>query len=155
VLTRLLALRQVRFLLSGGIVFIVSFSLTAGLHTAGLPFQLAFVIGYFIAVLVHLQLHRHFTFAGGGEYALGARHQAIRFVAVVVGQYAFIALAVAVLTPLTGLPSLVVYVGAIALMSAANFLLLASRVFHARHTGGAPAMQPDADLERPVPAGRV
>lgn len=128
---RLLAVRQVRFLVSGGIVFVISFSLTAGLRAAGLPFQLAFLMGYSIAIAAHLQLHRLFTFAGDGEYVLGRRHQAFRFMVVVIGQYAFIALSVALLAPALDLPSLVVYLGAIAAMSMANYLALASRVFHA------------------------
>ena len=122
---------QVRFLVSGGIVFVVSFSITASLQAAGTPFQLAFLVGYSIAILVHLQLHRHFTFASDDEYVLGRRSQALRFFAVVIGQYAFIALSVAVLAPALGLANLVVYLGAIAVMSMANYLALASRVFHA------------------------
>lgn len=130
----LLAMRPVRFLISGGIVFVISFSLTAGLHAIGLPFQLGFLIAYVIAVLVHLQLHRTFTFAGDGTYALGRRAQATRFIAVIVGQYAFIAVSVAVFSPLLGIPEIVVYLGAIVVLSLANYLVLAARVFHSHHS---------------------
>jgi putative flippase GtrA len=112
------------------VVFLISFSLTSGLHAVGLPFQFAFLLAYLVAVTVHLQLHRVFTFAGDGEYVLVRRNQAVRFVAVVVGQYAFIALSVAVFAPLLEVPDLVVYLGAIAVMSLANYLALAAKVFH-------------------------
>ncbi len=128
----LLEYRPVRFLISGGTVFVISFSLTAGLHALGAPFQVGFLIAYAIAVTVHLQLHRRFTFGGEGDFALAHRAQAVRFLLVVVGQYAFIALAVAIFAPLLDLPQIVVYLLAIAVLSVANYITLAARVFH-RH----------------------
>ncbi|HEY6888441.1 MAG TPA: GtrA family protein [Solirubrobacter sp.] len=120
-----------RFLISGGIVFVLSLVLTTGLHAAGLAFQLALLIAYSVAIAVHLQLHRRFTFAGEGAYVLSQRRQALRFGCVVLLQYAFMAGSVAIFAPLLDLPELVVYLAAIAVMSAANYLALAARVFHA------------------------
>jgi putative flippase GtrA len=126
------ALRPVRFLISGGIVFVISLSLTAGLHAAGLPFQAGLLLAYLIAIAVHLELHRSFTFAGHGDYMLDRRDQALRFFAVVVAQYAFIAASVAIFAPVLDVPELLVYLAAVAIMSLANFLALVSRVFHSQ-----------------------
>lgn len=137
---RLVALRLVRFLLAGGIVFVLGFSLTAGAMALGVTFQLAFIFSYTVAITVHLQLHRLFTFAGDGEYVLGRGGQAWRFVVIVIGQYAFIAASVAVFAPVLGVPDLVVYVGAVVLLSIANYVVLATRVFHS-HSAEDPAVE--------------
>ena len=85
------------------------------LRLSGMPFQLAFVIGYVCGITAHFGLHRYFTFAGEDEYALEAPSQAKRFVVTVVAQYVIIAVGVAVLTPLLGVRDLVVYIALILL----------------------------------------
>jgi putative flippase GtrA len=120
----------VRFLISGGIVAVVSLSLTTTLRLTGTPFQLAFAVGYVCGIAVHFCLHRYFTFASVERYALGARSQARRFIATVVIQYLLIAGGVALLAPLLGVPDLVVYFALIVLMSVGNFLITRHRIFH-------------------------
>jgi putative flippase GtrA len=128
---RLLRLRWIRFLLSGALVGVVAVALTVGLHTAGLGFQVAFLVSYVTGVALHFALHRHFTFASSSGYALEPGRQAQRFVVTTVGQYVFVAAGVAVLSPLLGVPSLVVYLTLVAVLSIGNFLLMRTHVFHA------------------------
>ncbi len=134
-----LAHPAVRFLISGGIVAVVSLSLTTTLRLTGTPFQLAFAVGYVCGIIVHFGLHRYFTFASVETYALGARSQAQRFVATVVVQYLLIAGGVALLAPLLGVPDLAVYFTLIVLMSVGNFLITRHRIFHGR-AGPAPTL---------------
>lgn len=130
----LLSHPAVRFLISGGIVAIISLSLTTTLRLTGTPFQIAFAVGYVCGIAVHFGLHRYFTFASVESYALGARSQAQRFVATVVIQYLVIAGGVALLSPLLGVPDLAVYFALIVLMSGANFLITRHRIFHGHST---------------------
>lgn len=127
---KLLQHPAVRFLISGGIVAVVSISLTTTLRVLGTPFQLAFVIGYGIALSVHFLLHRRFTFASEDEFALAPTHQARRFLLTAGTQYAIIAGGVAVLAPLLHVPDLAVYLTLIVILSCANFVITRHRIFH-------------------------
>jgi putative flippase GtrA len=119
-----------RFAISGGIVALLAFTITAILQIVGLPFQAAFAIAYTIGITVHFFLHRYFTFTADGQYRLRARHQASRFLAVALGNYLLIAVSVALLTSWLGLPSLLIYAVVAGIAAVANFVLLAVRVFH-------------------------
>jgi putative flippase GtrA len=129
-LRRMLTRPSVRFLISGGLVASVSLSLTTALHLGGVPFQIAFIAGYSVGILVHFLLHRSFTFASDDGFALGAPAQARRFVLTVLVQYALIAGGVAVLAPALGLPELAIYFGLIVLIATGNFLVVRHRIFH-------------------------
>lgn len=142
----------VRFLVSGGIVAAISLSLTTTLKLTGTPFQLAFIIGYACGISAHFVLHRYFTFASVETYALSARSQAQRFIVTVLAQYVIIAAGVAVLTPLLGVPELVVYFTLIITMSVGNFLITRHRIFHGHQGHGAPPG--DATGLRPIDPSR-
>jgi putative flippase GtrA len=142
----------VRFLVSGGIVAAISLSLTTTLKLTGTPFQLAFIVGYACGIAAHFALHRYFTFASVEAYALSARSQAQRFVMTVLAQYVIIAVGVAVLAPLLGVPDLVVYFALIVVMSVGNFLITRHRIFHG-DAGHRPATGDPVGL-RPVDPSR-
>ena len=125
----------IRFLISGGVVAVVSVSMTTALRLAGLPFQIAFAFGYCCALAVHFVLHRSFTFASKEAYALTGPRQATRFIATALTQYVLIAFGVAVLAPLLGLRDLVVYLILIVCMSGGNFFITRHRIFHSIAAG--------------------
>jgi hypothetical protein len=66
------------------------------------------------------------------EFVLSVHQQAGRYLLLAGLQYATTAAAVAVLPSPLGLSSQVVYLGAVVVVTAANFLIFGSRVFHAR-----------------------
>jgi putative flippase GtrA len=121
-----------RFLISGGVVACIAVSITAGLTSAGVTFQLAFLVSYVTGITVHFMLHRHFTFADEAGFELSAGQQAGRWLTVVVAQYLLIAGVVAVIAALVDVAPLVVYLVVVACIAIANFVLLSRRVFHAK-----------------------
>ena len=71
------------------------------------------------------------------EFVLSVHQQAGRYLLLAGLQYGTTAAAVAVFPSLLGLSSQVVYLGAVVVVTAANFLIFGSRVFHARGADGA------------------
>jgi len=123
----------VRFAIAGGVVTVVYVATTTLLaQVFGVAFQVALVIGYTLGLCVHFTLQRVFVWVHHEEFVLSVHQQAGRYLLLAGLQYATTAAAVAVLPSPLGLSSQVVYLGAVVVVTAANFLVFGSRVFHAR-----------------------
>jgi len=99
-------------------------------NVAGLPFQVALVIGYGVAVTTHFFTQRHFVWAHAQTFALPVGRQARRYLTITLAQYGVTALSTAVLPSALGLPTNLVYVATVVCVTGVAFLLLRSRVFH-------------------------
>jgi putative flippase GtrA len=123
----------VRFAIAGGVVTVVYVATTTLLaQVFGVAFQVALVIGYTLGLCVHFTLQRVFVWVHHEEFVLSVHQQAGRYLLLAGLQYATTAAAVAVLPSPLGLSSQVVYLGSVVVVTAANFLIFGSRVFHAR-----------------------
>jgi putative flippase GtrA len=123
----------VRFAIAGGVVTVVYVATTTLLaQVFGVAFQVALVSGYTLGLCVHFTLQRVFVWVHHEEFVLSVHQQAGRYLLLAGLQYATTAAAVAVLPSPLGLSSQVVYLGAVVVVTAANFLIFGSRVFHAR-----------------------
>jgi putative flippase GtrA len=121
-----------RFAITGVTVALVSLGATITLaQGVGLPFEAAFAIGYSIAIATHFTLQRVFVWTHHTGFALPLRHQIARYLPVALTNYALVALAIAVLPQLLHVASLVVYLGATAIVTVVSFLLFRAHVFHA------------------------
>jgi putative flippase GtrA len=121
-----------RYALSGGIVATVYVLTTLLLsQVVGMPFQLALVLGFALALATHFTLQRVFVWVHHGEFALPVRHQAGRYLAISLTQYVITAASVAALPGALGVPTEVVYLVVTAVVSVVNFVLFRTRVFHA------------------------
>jgi putative flippase GtrA len=126
-----LAGQGVRFVLSGGVVALVYFTVTMLLaEVVGLPFQLALPLGAAVGISMHFTLQRMFVWAHHEEYALPLHHQARRYLTVAVAQYGVTAASTSLLPGPLGLPTEAVYVTTALLLGAGNFLLFRYIVFH-------------------------
>lgn len=122
-----------RYIAVGCLVAGLYFVITAGLsELAGLPFQLAMLVGYSTALTVHFVLHRSYTFTTEQGYALSASHQAGRYVTFAVAQYLVVAGAVALGTSLFDVSPLLIWLAIVTPLIAVSFLLLRTRMFHSR-----------------------
>jgi putative flippase GtrA len=126
----------VRFAISGGVVTVVYLTTTTLLaEVVGAPFQVALVVGYVLGLCVHFTLQRAFVWVHHEEFMLSVQQQAGRYLLLAAAQYGITAAAVAVLPSLLDLSTLMVYFGAVAVVTAANFLIFGTRVFHAAPAG--------------------
>jgi len=128
---RALIAQVLRFAGVGAFIMCLYLGVTAGLsELAGVPFQVAVAVGYFTGVAVHFVLHRIFVFASDDEYALSVGGQLLRFVVLVIGQYAVTAGSVALLPNVLGVDRLYVWLGTVAVVTPVAFVLLRTRLFH-------------------------
>ena len=97
---------------------------------AGLPFQIALAVGLVVAVTTHFLAQRLFVWSHEQAFALPARRQASRYLAITLVQYGLTALATSVLPSALGLPTNVVYLAAVACLTVLTFVLLRTQVFH-------------------------
>jgi putative flippase GtrA len=120
-----------RFALSGGLVAAVYVGTTTLLGAViGIRFQLAIAIGFVVAISVHFTLQRLFVWDRLRVFALPIRHQVTRYLAIAAIQYGLTAACTAALRALLHLPAETAYLITAASLSAGNFFLLRSRVFH-------------------------
>ena len=123
--------QAVRYVIAGATVAAVYVGATLLLSgPAGAPIQAAIPVAYVTAVSLHFVLQRFFVFADAKAFALAVHHQIGRYVAIGAVQYAITAASTALLPPALGLSERVVYVGAVAAISAMTFIFLRTRVFH-------------------------
>ncbi|MGO9761771.1 MAG: GtrA family protein [Solirubrobacteraceae bacterium] len=122
----------VRFALAGGLVALVYLLTTTALAVvAGVPFQIALVIGFCVAIAVHFTLQRMFVWVDHDEFALPVHRQAGRYLPIVGAQYGVTAASTALLPRALGLPTEVVYVVTALLLAGGNFAIFRHGVFHA------------------------
>jgi putative flippase GtrA len=99
------------------------------------PFQAALAAGFLTSVALHFTLQRLFVWRHYERFALGMRHQALRYLLVCCAQYSITALSTSELPGLLRLPVELVYLTTMLGLAAVNFLLFRGRIFHA--SGGA------------------
>ena len=115
----------VRFVAVGAFITVLYLSVTTVMRVVlDAPWWLAIAVGYVIATSTHFILHRTVTFAKD-EFQLSTAQQAVRFIAVVVCQYAFTATAMAVLPS-----TLITFFCVAAFVTVVSFFLLRTRLFH-------------------------
>jgi putative flippase GtrA len=98
---------------------------------AGLPFQLALSVGFCVAILMHFTLQRVFVWVHREEFALPLHHQAGRYVLFAGMQYVFTSASTSLLPSTLDLPTEAVYLGTVAILASANFIIFRNRIFHA------------------------
>jgi putative flippase GtrA len=126
----------VRFAIAGGVVAIVYVSTTTVLaQVFGAPFQLALAVGFAVGLCVHFTLQRVFVWVDRTEFVLAIHEQAGRYLLLAAAQYLLTAAATAVLPPLLGVSPQAVYLVTVVIVTATNFVVFRSRVFHRRADG--------------------
>jgi putative flippase GtrA len=121
-----------RFALTGTVVAALYFGLlTALVIFADVPPQVALIVAFVSAVVVHFTMNRQFVFGSETTYALHLTGQGIRYLGVVLASYVINALALAILPELTGLHELVVVALTTGAVTAFTFLTLRDWVFRA------------------------
>ena len=127
----LLVGQGLRFAASGGAVALVYIATTTLLaEVIGIPFELALAIGFSIAIATHFTLQRVFVWTHADGFALPLRQQALRYLPIAGAQYGLTAAATATLPGALGVRTEVVYLCAAGLLSAVNFFVFRTRVFH-------------------------
>jgi putative flippase GtrA len=120
-----------RFAIAGGVValfyLVVTTTLAVGL---GVPFLWALPIGFGAGMAAHFTLQRVFVWAQQTEFALRTHQQAGRYLVVAGLQYATTAATTRFLPRALGLSVTVVYVVTALLITAVNFVVFRTRVFH-------------------------
>lgn len=121
-----------RFGLAGGVVAAVYLASTTVLaEVVGLPFQVALVLGFALAVSVHFTLQRKFVWVHEGEFALPLGHQAGRYLVVAAAQYGLTAASTLLLPHAIGISTEIVYLVTVAAIITVNFVVFRHGIFHA------------------------
>lgn len=120
-----------RFALTGGIVALVYVGTTTVLsQVVGLDFEASLAIGFVVAIATHFSLQRMFVWRSAAEFELRLHHQIARYLVVAGIQYGLTAAITATLPRALGVSPEVVYLPTVAIISAANFVVFRSRIFH-------------------------
>lgn len=123
--------QALRFVANG--VLVAAFHVALGLGLAGplgLPIQAAIPVAYVASLVLNYALQRFFVFAHTEHFALGARAQFVRYLAVAALQYGLIAAATAALPGPLGVRQEAVYAAAVLLTPLVTFAALRAVVFH-------------------------
>ncbi|HXA53478.1 MAG TPA: GtrA family protein [Solirubrobacteraceae bacterium] len=127
----------VRFVLAGGVSTIVYLLITTiAAIVVGLPFQAALALGFCASFCLGFMVQRRFVWVRRERYVLPIHRQAGRFLLMACFQYSTTALATALLPPVLGVPTEIVYLAMVALLSVVNFMVLRHRIFHAVPAAG-------------------
>jgi putative flippase GtrA len=120
-----------RFVITGGLVALVYVSITTILaELVGLPFETSLAIGFIVAICTHFSMQRLFVWRHPGEFALPLHHQLARYLVLAALQYGVTAAITATLPRPLGVSPEIVYLPTVGALSAINFLVLRSRIFH-------------------------
>jgi putative flippase GtrA len=122
--------RGLRFVFAGSAVTLLYIAVTMVLAEVGVAFQASLVIGFSSAVAAHFALQRAFVWVDAEGYALPLRDQAGRYLAVAAAQYGATSLATLFLPGVLGIGVTYVYVATAVVITAINFLVLRTQVFH-------------------------
>lgn len=121
-----------RFVLVGGIVFGIYVGTTSLLaEVIGLPFEVSLAIGFSLAIATHFSLQRLYVWRHASAYALPLHHQLARYLAMAAIQYGLTAAITATVPHALGVSPEVVYLPTVVVITATNFLIFRSRIFHA------------------------
>lgn len=129
-----------RFALAGGfgvVVYVLTTTLAA--DVLGLPFQAALALGFYSALCVNFVSQRRFVWAKGEQYVLPIHRQAGRYLLMAWVQYGVTVVATLLLPAALGIPTEVVYLAMIGLISLLNFVILRHGIFHAAPAAAEPA----------------
>jgi len=97
----------------------------------GLGFELSLAIGFAVAIATHFTLQRVFVWRHTAlPYALRLHHQLVRYLALAGLQYGLTAAIIATLPSALSVSPELVYLPTVAVLSATNFVLFRSRIFH-------------------------
>jgi putative flippase GtrA len=119
-----------RFAFTGALVAVLYFAVLTGLVVlADAPAQVALVVAFVTAVVVHFTLNRQFVFGSETTYALHLTAQGVRYLGVAFASYLVNAVALATLPDLTGLPELLVVAVTTAAVTVFTFVALRGWVF--------------------------
>jgi len=120
-----------RFVLVGGLVFGIYVGTTSLLaEVIGLPFEVSLAIGFTLAIATHFSLQRLYVWRHASGYALPLHHQAVRYMAMAAIQYGLTAAITGILPHALGVSPEVVYLPTVVVITATNFLIFRSRIFH-------------------------
>jgi putative flippase GtrA len=121
-----------RFAFTGTVVAALYFAVLTGLVVlADVPAQVALIVAFVTAVVVHFTLNRQFVFGSETTYALHLTAQGVRYLGVALASYLINAVALATLPGLTGLPELAVVAVTTAAVTVFTFVVLRGWVFRA------------------------
>jgi putative flippase GtrA len=123
--------QALRFVITGGVVALTNLGIGLLLSgPLGVPIQIAIITGYVLSLLLNYMLQRNFVFADRDSFALSGASQFWRYVQLGAIQYAFTALATAVLPGLLGVPAEVVYVATALAVAVVTFIVIRLAIFH-------------------------
>lgn len=121
-----------RFVLVGGLVFGIYVGTTSLLaEVIGLPFEVSLAIGFTLAIATHFSLQRLYVWRHVSAYALPLHQQVVRYMAMAALQYGLTAAITGTVPHALGVSPEVVYLPTVVLITATNFLIFRSRIFHA------------------------
>jgi putative flippase GtrA len=121
----------VRFGLAGGLVTLLYLTVTTVLsQVVGLPFEVALIIGFISALLLHFTLQRLFVWVPSDGFALGMSHQVRRYLLMAGSQYGITALSTAVLPSALGVSTELVYLGTMVVVTSTGFVVMRFIIFH-------------------------
>jgi putative flippase GtrA len=125
-----------RYALAGafvGLVYVLSTTFFA--VVVGLAFREALALGFTLQLAVHFTLQRGFVWVHDEAFALPVQHQAGRYLAVAGVQLGLTTASISLLPSQLGVSTEVVYLGTVALLTTANFLLFRNVVFQPTRAG--------------------
>jgi putative flippase GtrA len=111
-------------------------------QVVGLAFEAALAIGFVSALLLHFSLQRLFVWIPEEGFALPFRKQVGRYLLMASAQYACTAAATAVLPSALGVPTVVVYLAVMAIVTTAGFLVMRFVIFHGGTSTGEAVVPP-------------
>lgn len=121
-----------RFALVGAVVFGIYVGTTTLLaEVIGLPFEVSLAIGFALAVATHFNLQRLYVWRHAAAFALPLHHQLARYLTMAGIQYGLTAAITSTVPHALGISPELVYLPTVTLITATNFLIFRSRIFHA------------------------
>jgi N-acetyl-alpha-D-muramate 1-phosphate uridylyltransferase len=120
-----------RYALAGCVVATVYLLTTTILAIGvGLPFQVALISGFAVALSLHFTLQRLFVWTHRAGFALPFRRQMARYLLTAGVQYGLTAASTSLLPPVLGIAPELVYLATAPILTIANFLVFRHGVFH-------------------------
>jgi MurNAc alpha-1-phosphate uridylyltransferase len=138
-----------RYALAGCVVATVYLLTTTVLAVGvGLPFQVALISGFAVALSLHFTLQRLFVWTHREGFALPFRRQMGRYLLTAGVQYGLTAASTSFLPPVLGIAPELVYLATAPILTTANFLVFRHGVFHPK--AAEPDPEPEAESASPL-----
>ena len=97
----------------------------------GLPFEVSLAIGFALAIATHFNLQRLYVWRHAAAFALPLHHQLARYLTMAGIQYGLTAAITSTVPHALGISPELVYLPTVTVITATNFLIFRSRIFHA------------------------